>query len=69
MLEKMEMQFEDDGTPSIQLVISSADSKRVRAQINALTPAQHLRIAEIIIRKREAYFASRRRRRLSRHCH
>lgn len=69
MLEKMDIAFDDDGNPAIQMVVSPADAERVRAQIAAFTPDQHRRFAETIIRKREAYRASRRRRRLPRHCH
>lgn len=69
MLEKMDIAFDDDGKPAIQMVVSPADADRVSAQLAAFTPDQHRRFAEIIIRKREAYRASRRRRRLSRHCH
>jgi hypothetical protein len=69
MLEKMDIAFDDDGKPAIQMVVSPADADRVRAQLAAFTPEQQSRFAEIIIRKREAYRASRRRRRLPRHCH
>jgi hypothetical protein len=69
MLEKMDIAFDADGTPALQVVVSPADAERVRAQLAAFTPDQRRRFAEIIIRKREAYRASRRRRRLPRHCH
>jgi hypothetical protein len=69
MLEKMDIAFDDDGNPALQLVVSPADAERVRAQLAAFTPDQHRRFAEIIIRKRGEYRASRRRRRLPRHCH
>jgi hypothetical protein len=68
-LEKMDIAFDEDGKPAIQMVISPADEKRVRAQLAAFTSDQHRRFAEIIICKREAYRATRRRRRLPRHCH
>jgi hypothetical protein len=69
VLEKMDIAFDDDGKPALQMVVSPADAARVRAQLAALTPDQHRRFSEIIIRKREEYRASRRRRRLPRHCH
>lgn len=69
MLEKMDVAFDDDGKPSLQIVVSPSDAARVRAQLAAFTPDQHRRFSEIIIRKREEYRASRRRRRLPRHCH
>jgi hypothetical protein len=69
MLEKMDIAFDADGSPAIQMVVSPADAGRIRAQLAALTPEQHRRFAEIIIRKREVYRATRRRRRLPRHCH
>ena len=69
MLEKMDIAFDDDGNPALQMVVSPADAERVRAQLAAFTPDQHRRFSEIIIRKRGKYRASRRRRRLPRHCH
>jgi hypothetical protein len=58
VLEMMDMQFDANGDP--------ADAERVRAHLDALTPDQQRRFAEVISRKREAYRASRRRRRLPR---
>jgi hypothetical protein len=69
MLERMDIHFDEDGKPALQMVVSPDDAERVRAQLAAFTPGQHRRFAEIISRKREAYRASRRRRRLPRHCH
>lgn len=69
VLKKMDMQFDDDGNPALQMIVSPADAERIRAQLDAFTPDQHRRFAEIINRKREEYRASRRRRRLPRHCH
>jgi hypothetical protein len=69
VLEKMDIAFDDDGNPAIQMVVSPTDAARVRAQLAAFTPDQHRRFSEIIIRKRGEYRASRRRRRLPRHCH
>jgi hypothetical protein len=69
MLEAMDVAFDTEGRPAIQMVVSPADEERVRAQMAALSPDQEHRFAEIITRKREAYRASRRRRRLPRHSH
>jgi hypothetical protein len=69
MLEKMDIAFDDDGNPSLQMVVSPSDAERVRRQLAEFTEDQQRRFAEIIVRKRGAYFASRRRRRLPRHCH
>jgi len=66
MLEKMDVAFDEDGTPALQMVVSPADAERVRAQLAAFTPEQQRRFSDIITRKREAYRASRRRRRLPR---
>jgi hypothetical protein len=69
LMEKMDMQFDEHGKPALQMIVSPADEHRVRAQLAALTPDQQRRLAEIINRKREAYRASRRRRRLPRYSH
>lgn len=69
LLEMMDIQFDDNGDPALQMIVSPADEERVRAQLDALTPDQYRRFAEIINRKREAYRASRRRRRLPRYAH
>lgn len=69
LTEKMDMQFDEQGDPALQMIVSPADEHLVRAQLAALTPDQQRRLAEIINRKREAYRASRRRRRLPRHGH
>jgi hypothetical protein len=66
MLEKMDIAFDDDGKPALQMVVSPTDADRVRAQLAALTPEQERRFIDIITRKREAYRGSRRRRRLPR---
>ena len=66
MLEKMDVAFDEDGTPALQMVVSPTDADRVRAQLAAFTPEQQRRFSDIITRKREAYRASRRRRRLPR---
>jgi hypothetical protein len=69
MLEKMDIAFDDSGMPALQMVVSPSDAQRVRAQLAAFTPDQQRRFSEVITRKREAYRASRRRRRLPRHGH
>jgi hypothetical protein len=66
MIEKMDMEFGEDGLPALRLVVSPADEARVRAQLGALMPDQQRRLGDIIERKREAYRASRRRRRFPR---
>jgi hypothetical protein len=66
MLEKMDIAFDDDGTPSMQMIASPETGKRIRAQLAAFTPGQTQRLLAIIDSKREAYRASRRRRRLPR---
>ena len=40
MLEKMDIAFDDDGTPALQVVVSPTDAERVRAQMAAFTPDQ-----------------------------
>lgn len=69
LMEKTDIDFDEDGNPALQLIVSPADAARVRAQLAAFTPDQQRRFADIISRKREAYRASRRRRRLPRHGH
>jgi hypothetical protein len=69
MIEKMDIAFDENGMPALQMVVSPSDAQRVRAQLAAFTPDQQGRFSEIITRKREAYRASRRRRRLPRHGH
>lgn len=69
LLEKMDIQFDEDGTPALSMVVSPADAQRVRGQLAAFTQDQQRRFAEIIHRKREVYSASRRRRRIPRHSH
>jgi len=69
VLEKMDIAFDDEGNPALQMVVSPVDAVRVRGQLAAFTPDQHRRFSEVIIRKRGEYRASRRRRRLPRHCY
>lgn len=69
LMEKMDIAFDEGGNPVLELIVSPADADRVRAQLDAFTPDQQRRFAEIIDQKREAYRASRRRRRLPRHGH
>jgi hypothetical protein len=69
VLEKMDMTFGEDGMPALEMIVSPADADRIRAQLDALTAEQQQRFSDIINRKREEYFASRRRRRLPRHGH
>jgi len=69
MLEIMDIAFDADGKPALQMVVSPADAERIRAQLAAFTPDQQRRFVETISRKREAYRASRRRRKLPRHGH
>jgi hypothetical protein len=64
MLEKMDLAFDEDGTPAFQMVVSPTDADRVRAHLAAFTPGQQRRFLDIITRKSDAYRASRRRRRL-----
>jgi hypothetical protein len=66
-LEKMDTTCDDDGNPALQMIVSPADAARVRAQLEALTPDQQQRLTAILNAKREAYRASRGRRRLPRH--
>lgn len=68
-LEKIDMRFDENGDPVLQMIVSPADEERVRAQMDALTPDQQRRFKQIIDRKREEYHASRRSRRLPRHGH
>ena len=68
-LEKMDIAFGEDGRPALQMIVSPADEDRIRAQLNVLTPEQQQRLTDTINRKREAYFASQRRRRLPRYGH
>ena len=69
ILEKVDIAFDENGMPALQMMVSPTDAQRVRAQLAAFTPDQQRRFSEIISRKREAYRASRRRRRLPRHGH
>jgi hypothetical protein len=68
-LEKMDIAFDDNGDPALQIIVSPDNEARVRAQLETLTPAQQQRFAAIISSKREAYRATRRHRRLPRHGH
>jgi hypothetical protein len=68
-LEKQDIHFDRDGNPELMMVVSPADADRIRAQLEGATLDQQRRFNEIISRKREAYRASRRRRRLPRHSH
>jgi hypothetical protein len=67
MLEKMDIGFDDDGNPRLQMIASPETAERIRAQMEAFTPDQMQRLVAIISSKREQYRASRRRRRLPRH--
>jgi hypothetical protein len=40
MLEKMDVAFDEDGTPALQMVVSRADADRVRAKLAAFTPEE-----------------------------
>jgi hypothetical protein len=66
-LEKMDIPFDEDGNPALQMIMSPADFARIRSQLEALTLGQIPRLVAIINSKREQYRASRRRRRLPRH--
>jgi len=67
LMEITDMDFDEHGNLRSSFMVSSADAEWVRAQQAGFTPDQQRRSAEIINRKREAYYASRRRRRLPRH--
>jgi len=69
LMEKQDIDFDQDGNPVLELVVSPTDADRVRAQLDGFTPDQQRRFTEIINRKREAHRASRRSRRLPRHGH
>ena len=69
LLERMDIAFDDDGRPDLTLMVAPADAERVRAQLDAFTPEQQQRMRAILERKKEAFRAARRRRRLSRHDH
>ena len=69
VLEKMDIAFGEDGMPALEMIVSPADADRIRTQLGALTAEQQQRLTEIINRKREECFASRRRRRLPRYGH
>jgi hypothetical protein len=67
MLEKMDIAFDDDGNPHLQMIASPETAERIRAQLEAFTPDQMQRLVAIINSKREQHCASRRRRRLPRY--
>ncbi|KAA2262854.1 hypothetical protein F0L68_11545 [Solihabitans fulvus] len=69
VLAKMDIAFDEDGRPDLALYVSPENANRVEAQLAAITPAQSRRFTEILMRKREEFNASRRRRRLPRHGH
>lgn len=69
MLEKMDIAFDDEGNPRLQMIASPETADRMRTQMEAFTPDQMQRFATIISSKREQYRASRRRRRLPRYGH
>ena len=68
-LEKMDIAFDDEGNPHLQMIASPETAERIRAQMEAFTPEQMQRLATIISSKREQHRASRRRRRLPRYGH
>ena len=63
MLEKMDIAFDDDGNPHLEMIASPETAERMRAQLEAFTPDQMHRLVAIINSKREQHRASRRRRR------
>ena len=68
-LEKMDIAFDDEGNPRLQMIASPETAERMRAQMEAFTPEQMQRLATILSSKREQYRASRRRCRLPRYGH
>jgi hypothetical protein len=66
LMEITDMDFDEHGNLRSSFMVSPTDAEWVRAQQAGFTPDQQRRSAEIINRKREAYYASRRRRRLPR---
>ena len=68
-LEKMDIAFDGDGNPALQMIVSPADAARVRSQLEALTPDQAAAAGRHHQQQTGAYRASRRRCRLPRHGH
>lgn len=42
-LEKVEIAFDDDGNPALQMIVFPAEAACIRAQLEALTPDRHAR--------------------------
>jgi hypothetical protein len=66
-LDRMQLIFDDDGVPRIQMIASPDDEDRIRRALDDATPDQMRRLQELLGRKREEFNAARRRRRLPRH--
>jgi hypothetical protein len=67
MFEKVEMTFEDDGqvSPGFAFVVHPDMVPRLKQMEAEMTPEQKKRLDDLIDRKREEFFAGRRRRELS----
>jgi hypothetical protein len=65
VLETIEMSFDDEGKPQMTIVMHPDQAKKLREKLP--TPEQEAKINEVIDRRREEWFAARRRRDLPGH--
>jgi hypothetical protein len=69
MIEKMDVAFDENGLPNLQMVMNPADVDRLKEQTKNMTEDQVRRLENVLRAKKEKFDASRRRRRLPRHGH